>query len=134
MPEASYDPRRMRGLAVLDRLFGGEPASSPVNADLMAISTAHLFGDIWTRPALGLRDRELVTLSVIAALGFERQLRLHLRGALAAGLGREEIVEAFIHLAHYSGYPSAFTALAVAQDVFAAIDADSAVVDAGGRS
>lgn len=91
----------------------------------MAISTAHLFGDIWTRPGLSLLDRELVTLSVIAARGFERQLRLHLRGALAVGLDRNEIVEAFIHLAHYAGYPAAFTALAVAAEVFDAIDTEA---------
>lgn len=134
MPEATDDPRHVRGLAILQTLFGGEPASNPVNAELMAISTAHLFGDIWSRPALSLRDREVVTLSVIAALGFERQLRLHLRGALAAGLRREEIVEVFIHLAHYSGYPSGFTALAVAREVFAAIDEERAAACADSGS
>lgn len=134
MPDPADDPRRARGLVVLHTLFGGESGSNPVNADLMAISTAHLFGDIWTRPALSLRDRELVTLSTIAALGFERQLRLHLRGALAAGLDRGEIGEVFIHLAHYAGYPSAFTALAVAHEVFAEIDAARAVTGDGARA
>jgi len=126
MADPANDTRRARGLAVLDRLFGGEPEANPINADLMALSTAHLFGDVWTRPGLGLRDRELVTLSVIAALGFERQLRLHLRGALAAGLSRDEIIETFIHLAHYAGYPAAFTALAVTREVFDAIDSETA--------
>jgi 4-carboxymuconolactone decarboxylase len=125
MSDTTEDPRRTRGLAVLTELFGGEPASNPVNADLMRLSTSHLFGDVWTRPGLGLRDRELVTLSVIAALGFERQLRLHLRGALAAGLSHDEIAETFMHLAHYAGYPSGFTALAIAREVFDAIDAAS---------
>jgi len=106
-------------------LFGGEPATNPVNHDLIQLSTANLFGEVWTRPTLGLRDRELVTVSVIAVLGFERQLRLHLRGALAAGLTRDELIETFIHLAHYSGYPSAFTALAVAKEVFDAIDEEA---------
>lgn len=118
------DARRAAGLEVLARLFGGEPAPSEVSADLMALSTAHLFGEVWTRPGLGLRDRELVTISVIAALGRERQLRLHLRGALNAGLTRAEITETFMHLAYYAGFPAGFTALTIAKEVFDAIDAE----------
>jgi 4-carboxymuconolactone decarboxylase len=117
------DERRERGLAVLQQLFGGEPASNPVTAGLMALSTSHLFGEVWTRPALPLRDRELITITAIAALGRERQLRLHLVGALNAGLSREEIVETFMHLAYYAGYPAGFTALTIASEVFAALDA-----------
>lgn len=117
------DDRRARGLAVLQQLFGGEPASNPVTAELMALSTAHLFGEVWTRPALGLRDRELITIAVIAALGRERQLRIHLTGALNAGLSQEEIIETFMHLAYYAGYPAGFTALTIASEVFATRDA-----------
>lgn len=120
------DARRAAGLEVLARLFGGEPAPSAASAALMELSTAHLFGEVWTRPGLSLRDRELVTLSVIAALGRERQLRLHLRGALNAGLSRAEIVEAFTHLAYYAGFPAGFTALAIASEVFDALDAETA--------
>ena len=92
---------------------------------MMALSTSHLFGEVWARPGLSLRDRELITVSVIAALGRERQLRLHLRGALNAGLTREELIETFMHLAYYAGYPAGFTALAIAKEVFDALDAES---------
>jgi len=112
------DDRKQRGLAVLQALFGGEPSTTPANADMMGLSTAHLFGEVWTRPGLSLRDRELITITAIATLGRERQLRLHLGGALNAGLTPDEIVEAFIHLAYYAGYPAAFTALAIANEVF----------------
>ena len=117
------EERRRAGLEILNRLFGGEPAASEVSHEMMRLSTAHLFGEIWTRPGLSLRDRELVTVSVIAALGRERQLRLHLRGALNAGLGRDELIEAFMHLAYYAGYPAGFTALAIAKEEFDALDA-----------
>ena len=110
---------------MLKTLFGGEPLATPVSADLMALSTSHLFGEVWTRPQLGLRDRELVTVAVIAALGRERQLRLHLRGALNAGLSRAELTEAFLHLAYYAGFPAGFTALTIAGEVFASIDAEA---------
>jgi 4-carboxymuconolactone decarboxylase len=119
------DDRREAGLAVLETLFGGEPPATPVSAELMALSTSHLFGEVWTRPQLGLRDRELVTVAVIAALGRERQLRLHLRGALNVGLTRAELAETFLHLAYYAGYPAGFTALTIASEVFAAIDAEA---------
>ena len=117
------EERRRAGLEILNRLFGGEPAASEVSHEMMRLSTAHLFGEVWTRPGLSLRDRELITVSVIAALGRERQLRLHLRGALNAGLGRDELIEAFMHLAYYAGYPAGFTALAIAKEEFDALDA-----------
>ncbi len=120
------DDRRAAGLHILEQLFGGEPAASEVSAPMMALSTSHLFGEVWARPGLSLRDRELITVSVIAALGRERQLRLHLRGALNAGLTRDELVEAFMHLAYYAGYPAGFTALAIAKEEFDAVDAAAA--------
>jgi 4-carboxymuconolactone decarboxylase len=123
--------RRESGLAILERLFGGEPTANEVSAEMMALSTAHLFGEVWPRPGLSLRDRELVTVSVIAALGRERQLRLHLRGALNAGLGRGELIEVFMHLAYYAGYPAGFTALAIAKEVFDAVDAEAAAPPTG---
>ena len=114
--------RRDDGLAVLETLFGGEPAATEASEGLMALSTSHLFGEVWTRPGLSLRDRELITLTALATLGRERQLRLHLRGALNAGLSRAELAETFTHLAYYAGYPAGFTALAVAQETFDALD------------
>jgi 4-carboxymuconolactone decarboxylase len=117
------DDRKTRGLAILQQLFGGEPQPTATSRAMMELSTSHLFGEIWARPQLGLRDRELITITAIATLGRERQLRLHLKGALNAGLTREDIIEAFMHLAYYAGYPAAFTALAIADEVFAASDA-----------
>ena len=115
------DNRRTAGLEILEQLFGGEPAANEVNAGMMALSTAHLFGEVWARPGLS-----LITISVIAALGRERQLRLHLRGALNVGLSRAELIEALMHLAYYAGYPAGFTALAIAKAVFDAVDAEAA--------
>ena len=109
------------GAAVRRRAGGDE-----VSARDDGIEHAHLFGEVWARPGLSLRDRELITVSVIAALGRERQLRLHLRGALNAGLTREELIEDFMHLAYYAGYPAGFTALAIAKEVFDAVDAEAA--------
>ena len=107
-----------RGLEIIETLFKRAPASDDVNADLMELSVKHLFGDVWSRSQLSLRDREMITLAVLAAGGWERQLRVHIVGALNAGLSKEEITETFTHIAYYAGYPAGFTALAVAREVF----------------
>lgn len=76
------------------------------------------FGMIWSRPGLAIRDRSLVTVAQLAALGRTDELRAHLRGALNVGLAREELVEVLMQTAVYAGVPAANEALAVAADVF----------------
>ena len=118
--------RRARGAEVMTKRFGGLPTLNETSADMMDVTIGHLFGDIWSRPGLGHRDRELVTIAVIAALGFERQLRAHLKGALNAGVTRDEIKEVMLHIAHYAGWPAGFTGLAIAHEVFEEADAAAA--------
>ena len=77
-----------------------------------------LFGDVWERPQLSKRDRSLVTVSALIALNRPDQLRSHLARARDNGLTEEELVEAITHLAFYSGWPNAVTAVSVARDVF----------------
>ncbi|TWA60612.1 4-carboxymuconolactone decarboxylase [Azospirillum baldaniorum] len=80
-----------------------------------------IFGDIYTRPGLDLKTRQIVTISALAALGTAQpQLEIHLRGALRAGLTREEIIEIFTQIAAYAGFPAALNALAVARRIFEA--------------
>lgn len=78
-----------------------------------------LFGDLWRREELSLRDRSLVTLSALVAGGQAEQLPYHLRLALDNGLTREEIIEVITHLAYYAGWPRAASALEAAKNEFA---------------
>ncbi len=78
-----------------------------------------LYGDIWERPGLSKRDRSLVTISALIALNRPDQLRSHIKLGLQNGLTRDEIVETITHMAFYSGWPSAVSAVAVAKEVFA---------------
>ena len=78
-----------------------------------------LFGDVWERPQLSKRDRSLVTVSALVAMNRPNQLRSHLALARMNGLTEEELVEAITHLAFYSGWPNAVTAIAIAREVFA---------------
>ena len=75
------------------------------------------FGDIWTRPGLPIRDRSMITVALLAALGQPEELRSHLAGALSVGISREEIVEILMHVSIYAGVPAAGSALRVAADV-----------------
>ena len=77
-----------------------------------------LYGDIWERPQLSKRDRSLATVSALIALNRPDQLRSHLALARQNGVTEEELVETITHLAFYSGWPNAVTAIAVAKEVF----------------
>ncbi|MGG0811332.1 carboxymuconolactone decarboxylase family protein [Paenibacillus alvei] len=77
-----------------------------------------LFGDLWRREQLSLRDRSLVTISALVAGGLTEQLPYHLRLSVENGLQQEEIVETITHLAYYAGWPRAASALQVVETVF----------------
>ncbi len=78
-----------------------------------------LFGDVWMRPGLVPRDRSLITVAALVALYRTHELPVHLRKALANGVSREELIELITHLAFYSGWPTAASAVTVARQVFA---------------
>lgn len=77
-----------------------------------------LFADVWARPQLSQRDRSLVTVAALIAMNRPEQLRSHLARARTNGLTQEELVEAITHLAFYSGWPNAISAVGVAREVF----------------
>jgi len=77
-----------------------------------------LFGDIWERKELCKRDRSLATVAALVALHRPDQLRFHLGRALENGLTKEELIEVITHLAFYSGWPNAMSAIMVAKEVF----------------
>ncbi|WP_198370823.1 carboxymuconolactone decarboxylase family protein [Roseomonas rosulenta] len=85
---------------------------------LIEMTEQYAYADVWERPQLSKRDRSLVTIAALTALGWTDQLDGHIQRGLANGLTREEVTEAITHLAIYSGWPSAMTAAHVATDVF----------------
>jgi 4-carboxymuconolactone decarboxylase len=77
-----------------------------------------LFGDVWERKELSKRDRSLATVAALIALNRPDQLRFHLGKAVENGVKKEELIEVITHLAFYSGWPNAVTAITVAKEVF----------------
>jgi 4-carboxymuconolactone decarboxylase len=84
---------------------------------LAELTDSVLFGDVWERPELSKRDRSLATVAALVALNRPDQLRFHLNFAVQNGVKKEELVELITHLAFYSGWPNAMSAIMVAKEV-----------------
>jgi 4-carboxymuconolactone decarboxylase len=79
------------------------------------------FGDIYSRPGLDLKSREIAVVAALTALGNAApQLKVHIQGALNVGVTRDEVVEVIMQMAIYAGFPAALNGLAAAKEVFAA--------------
>jgi 4-carboxymuconolactone decarboxylase len=85
---------------------------------LVDLTDRVLFGEVWARPQLSQRDRSLVTVSALIAMNRPDQLRSHLARARDNGVTQDELVETNTHLAFYSGWLNAITAVSVAKEVF----------------
>ena len=83
------------------------------------------FGEIWARPQLSRRDRSLVVIAILTALGQEQELAFHVPGGLNHGLTREEIEEIMTHLCLYAGFPRAVDGMRAARRAFAQLDAET---------
>jgi len=77
-----------------------------------------LFGEVWEGTQLSKRDRSLATVSALVAMNRPDQLRFHLTYAVQNGVKKEELIEAITHLAFYTGWPNAVSAVLVAKEVF----------------
>lgn len=123
--EAMQNERYARGLAKLQEIDG--QAGEKVVASLARIAPDFAryliefpFGDIYSRPGLDLRSREIAVVAALTALGNAApQLKVHIQGALNVGVSRQEVVETIMQMAVYAGFPAALNGLFAAQEVFA---------------
>ena len=120
--------RFAQGSDLLSRIDGEGGASvienlADIAPDVGRYIVEFAFGDIYARPALSLRDRELATIVSLCTQGAaDPQLRVHIRGALNVGLIKSEVVEAFIQCIPYTGFPRVLNAINVAREVFGETD------------
>jgi 4-carboxymuconolactone decarboxylase len=125
VPWAGIEDRYERGLAAMKAIDGdaGEKvaeALKDIAPDLATYIIEFSFGEIYSRPHLSLRHREIVTIAACVALGTALpQLKVHMHGMLNVGGTEKEIVETILHLAFYCGFPAALNAIAAAREVFA---------------
>ncbi len=126
MTTEQHDQDRFaRGSRALHKIdgHGGEAvvaALADIAPDFARYLVEFPFGDIYCRPGLDLRSREIATIAALTALGHAApQLEVHLRAGLDVGLSREEIVEVLMQMAVYAGFPAALNGLFAAREVFA---------------
>ncbi|MCG2579007.1 carboxymuconolactone decarboxylase family protein [Dechloromonas sp. XY25] len=122
MPQERY----ARGLAKLEEI-DGEAGTRVIDSlhDIAPDFARYLiefpFGDIYSRPGLDLRSREIAVVAALTAMGNAApQLKVHIGGALNVGVTRDEIVEVIMQMAVYAGFPAALNGLFAAREVFAA--------------
>ncbi|GAA4638136.1 carboxymuconolactone decarboxylase family protein [Actinoallomurus vinaceus] len=98
------DEKRRRGLEMMGEVYGWEVGDGP--GDFFGITVDHLFGEIWTRPGLSLRDRRLLLIGLLAGQGLNDVLDIQIPAALGNGeLSPDELREIAIFLTHYVGWP-----------------------------
>jgi 4-carboxymuconolactone decarboxylase len=125
------DARHDRGMAVRRAVLGDAHVDAATartdafTAPFQDLIVRYAWGDVWSREGLDRRTRSLLTVALLAALGHERELGLHVRGAIRNGVTREELTEVLLHTAVYAGVPAANTAFAVAAEALETQDRGS---------
>ncbi|MDO6510377.1 carboxymuconolactone decarboxylase family protein [Celeribacter halophilus] len=115
--------RGQRALETIDGQAGQNviDALADIAPDFATYLFEFPFGDIYSRPGLSLRDREVATISALAAMGTAQpQLKVHIEAGLNVGISQEEITEILMQMAVYAGFPAALNGLFAAKEVFAA--------------
>jgi len=124
------DDRSTRGAEILRQIhsdWGTPNVLGPLEElvpDLKVIVRDFAFGEIYARPALDLKSRQLATVAALAAMhNAPLELKAHLFGALKLGWKKEELIEVLLQIALYAGFPATISALTIAKEVFAEYDA-----------
>ena len=115
--------REVAGDAYVDRATA---AVTPFTEPFQDFITRYAWGEVWARPGLSRAERSMVTLAVLATLGHDHELALHVRGALRNGLSPEQIREVLLQVAVYGGVPAANHAFRVASRTLAEADQEAA--------
>jgi 4-carboxymuconolactone decarboxylase len=115
------DPTFEKGLAIRRRVLGEEhvrraiATSTEFDRDFQDFITRQAWGSIWTRPGLDHRTRSLLTIAILASLGHQHELALHVRATRNTGATVEDIREVLMHVAVYAGVPCANAAFRIAK-------------------
>ncbi|WP_198087153.1 carboxymuconolactone decarboxylase family protein [Variovorax sp. E3] len=124
--------RYARGLAKLQEIDGEGGVKvvrslADIAPDFARLLIEFPFGDIYSRPGLDLRAREIAVVAALTAMGNAApQLKVHIQGALNVGVTRTEVIEIIMQMAVYAGFPAALNGITAAREVFAAEDEKSA--------
>ncbi|MGD0312083.1 MAG: carboxymuconolactone decarboxylase family protein [Acidimicrobiales bacterium] len=119
-PGRDPDSARARGIARMEEVYGFSVDPDEIAGPYVDFTVDHLFGAVWTRPELDIRDRRLMTIGVLAALGQSQLVEIQFQSALDRDeLTEEQVRETVLHLTHYIGWPLSTGVNAVAEKVIA---------------
>jgi 4-carboxymuconolactone decarboxylase len=113
-----------KGLSIRRSVLGAEfvdnalATADDFNRPLQELVTQYCWGEIWGRPGLDRKTRSLLNLAMLSALNRPHEVKMHVRGALANGVTKDEIQEVFMQVAIYCGVPAAVDSFRIAREVF----------------
>ena len=128
MHEAGSSERYSVGMATRRAVLGdvhvdrAETAKTEFDRPFQDLITEAAWGHVWSRPNWSKRERSVVTIALLAALGHSEEVAMHVRATANTGASREDICEALLHVAIYAGVPAANHAIKVAKQVFDEMD------------
>ncbi|MEH6775437.1 MAG: 4-carboxymuconolactone decarboxylase [Cereibacter changlensis] len=112
--------RRVLGDAHVDR---AEATRTGFDTPFQNLITEAAWGHVWSRDTIPLRERSMLTIALLAGLGNDHELALHIRATPNTGASREDVMEALLHVAIYAGVPRANHAIKIARETFAEMEA-----------
>ena len=128
MHEAGQADRYSLGMATRRAVLGdahvdrAEAAKTEFDQPFQDLITEAAWGHVWSRPNWTQRERSMVTIALLAALGHSEEVAMHVRATANTGASREDICEAMLHVAIYAGVPAANQAIKIAKQVFDEMD------------
>lgn len=125
---AENDPVRAHGETVRRSVLGdahvdrAKANATPFDQPFQDFITDTAWGRLWSRPEWSPRERSMVTIALLAALGHTEELAMHVRATRNTGASEDDIREALMHVAVYAGVPAANTAFKIAKETLATLD------------
>ncbi len=113
-----------KGLAIRRAVLGAEYVDNAMrtaddfNRPLQELVTQYCWGEVWGRPGLDRKTRSMLNLAMISALNRPHEVKIHVKGAIANGLTKDEIQEVFLQVAIYCGVPAAVDSFRIAREAF----------------
>lgn len=128
MSDTPLDNKYNTGMAVRRSVLGdahvdkAEAAKTQIDEQFQSLITESAWGTVWASDAISLRERSMLTLALLAALGNFEEIPMHIRATASTGASKQDVLEAFQHVAIYAGVPRANQALKLAKQTYAEME------------
>ncbi|SMO41776.1 4-carboxymuconolactone decarboxylase [Paracoccus laeviglucosivorans] len=122
------NPRFDQGMATRRRVLGdahvnrAEAAKTDFDEPFQTLITEAAWGSVWSRDAISPRERSMLTIALLAGLGNDHELAMHIRATANTGATQDDVLEALLHVAIYAGVPRANHAIKIAKETFAEME------------